>query len=164
MKTIKYQILTLSLILFALKIGYTQETVTLTLIVNTSNFNADNLNASCTFEAQWSNSGQVIRSNGNLEDFTIEVNVGDIIVWEGISSTSENDVIDIKRIAQANNTRIFNNERNDGQMRGNSNKETVVDKVLFNTNGRPDYKYDVFFKINRSGPTHKIDPKIRVGN
>jgi len=130
MKTIKYQILTLSLILFALKIGYTQETVTLTLIVNTSNFNADNLNASCTFEAQWSNSGQVIRSNGNLEYFTIEVKVGDIIVWEGISSTSENDVIDIKRIAQANNTRIFNNERNDGQMRGNSNKETVVDKVL----------------------------------
>jgi hypothetical protein len=163
MKSIKNQILTLSLIFFVLKIGYTQDTVTVKLLVDTVNFNADNLSTSCSFEAEWSNSGQVVSSNGNLEDFTIEVNVGDIIVWEAISSTSETDIIDVKRIARANNSRIFNNDNNNGQIRGNSNKETVEDQVLFDTTGKPDYKYNIFFKINRSGPTHKIDPKIRVG-
>ena len=145
-------------------VGFSQATITIKLIVDTANFNPDDLSSSCSFEATWSDSGKVVRSNGDLENFTIDAFVDDTILWEGQSSSSDLAVIDIKKIDRENDSKIFKTKKHYGKIRGNSNKETVEDRVLYDTEDMPDYKYKIFFKINRRGATHKIDPKIKVGS
>lgn len=149
--------------LLALNLGFSQETITVELLIDTANFDPSNLNSSCSFKATWSNSGKVVTSNGNLEDFTIDITVDDIVIWEGKSTSSDATIIDIKKVDRENNSKIFKNKKNLGKIRGNSNKESVEATALYDTQGKPDYKYKIFFKINHRGKTHKIDPKIRVG-
>lgn len=143
--------------------GYAQDTITVTLMVDTQNFNPDDLNDSCSFKAVWSDSGKVVTSTGDLEGFEFGAFVEDTIVWEGVSTSSDSDLIDIKKVVRENDSKIFKDKRNNGQRRGSSNKETVQAKILYSTVGKPDYKYKIYFKINQSGKTHKIDPKIKVG-
>jgi hypothetical protein len=130
--------------------------------VDTENFDENDLSKSCSFEATWSDSSKVVRSNGDLEDFTIEASEDDTIIWEGRSTSSNTAIIDIKKIDRENASKIFKNKKIYGKKRGNSKKETAEARVLYNTKGKPDYKYKIFFKINQRGKTHKIDPKIKV--
>jgi hypothetical protein len=145
-------------------VGFSQATITIKLIVNTANFHPDNLSASCSFEATWSDSGKVVRSDGDLENFTIDAFVDDTILWEGQSSSSDIAIIDIKKIDRENYSKIFKDKKNYGKREGDSRKETVKSKILYDTKDQPDYKYKIFFKINGRGKTHKIDPKIKVGS
>tara|TARA_R100001369_G_scaffold73042_2_gene101487 strand:- start:645 stop:1145 length:501 start_codon:yes stop_codon:yes gene_type:complete len=164
MKSHVQQFLVISLIFLFSAVGFSQATITIKLIVDTANFDPDKLPASCSFEATWSDSGKVVRSGGDIENFTIDVFVDDTILWEGHSSSSDIAIIDIKKIDQGNDSKIFKTKKRYGKKRGNSKKETVEDQVLFTTKGKPDYKYKIFFKINHRGKTHKIDPKIKVGS
>lgn len=164
MKSSKNQLFAFCLILLTFNLSFAQETITVKLLVDTANFDPSDLNASCSFEATWSNSGKVVRSSGDLKEFTIDVRVDDTVVWEGESTSSSIAVIDIKKVDRENNSRIFKNKKHYGKVRGNSNKETVEDQVLYSTEGLPDYKYKIFFKINHRGTTYKIDPKIKVGS
>jgi hypothetical protein len=145
-------------------VGFSQATITIKLIVDTANFDPNNLSASCSFEATWSDSGKVVRSDGDLENFAIDAFVNDTLLWEGQSSSSNIAIIDIKKIDRENNSKIFKNKKNYGKREGDSKKETVKSKILYDTKDKPDYKYKIFFKLNNRGKTHKIDPKLKVGS
>jgi hypothetical protein len=164
MKSSLHQFLVICLIFLFSEFGFSQATITIKLIVDTANFDPDNLSGSCSFEATWSDSKKIVRSNGDLEKFTIDVFVDDTIVWEGQSSSSDIAIIDIKKIDRKNDSKIFKKKKHYGKKHGNSNKETIQGKLLYSTKGKPDFKYDILFKINRKGKTYKIDPKIKVGN
>jgi hypothetical protein len=164
MKLFLHQFLAICFITLFSAIGFSQATITIKLIVDTANFDPDNLSASCRFEATWSDSGKVVRSDGDLEDFTIDAFVEDTIVWEGESSSSDIAIIDIKKIDRDNDSKIFKDKKNYGKKEGDSRKEIVKSKILYDTQDKSDYKYTLFFKINNRGKTHKIDPKIKVGS
>jgi hypothetical protein len=164
MKLFLHQFLSICFITLFSAIGFSQATITIKLIVDTANFDPDNLSASCSFEATWSDSGKVVRSDGDLENFTIDAFVEDTIVWEGESSSSDIAIIDIKKIDRDNDSKIFKDKKNYGKKEGDSRKEIVKSKILYDTQDKSDYKYTLFFKINNRGKTHKIDPKIKVGS
>ena len=164
MKSHLHHFLAICSIFLCSKVGFSQATITIKLIVSTANFDPDDLSASCSFEATWSDSWKVVRSDGDLENFTIDAFVDDTILWEGQSSTSDIAIIDIKKIEGENNSNIFKDKKNYGTRDGDSRKETVKSKILYDTKDKPDYKYKIFFKINNRGRTHKIDPKLKVGS
>ena len=87
-------------------------------------------------------------------DFTITVNVGDTILWNG-EGASDGQTLLIKHIKFEKGTNIFNKRELDGET-------TVEGKVKHNTKDKPDYKYKIKFKITESGKMYKIDPKVRV--
>ncbi len=80
MKSSLHQFLIISLIFLFSAVGFSQGTITIKLIVDTANFDPDNLPASCSFEATWSYSGKVVRSDGDLKNFTIDVFADDTII------------------------------------------------------------------------------------
>jgi len=164
MKSLKNQFFAVCLIFFFSIFSFSQATITIKLLVDTGNFDPSDLNKSCSFQATWSNSNKVVKSNGNLEEFAIEAFVDDTILWEGVSTSSDISIVDIKKVDRDNDSKIFKNKKHYGKKRGNSNNKTAEGKVRYNTKNKPDYKYKIFFKINHRGATHKIDPKIKVGN
>jgi len=91
----------------------------------------------------------------DTREFTTEVNVGDTILWEGVSS-DESGEIDIMKIKYAGGTNVFDKDELDGTT-------TVSGRVRRNTKNKPDYKYIISFKINGTGKMYSIDPKIIVG-
>jgi len=164
MKSLAKTFLTASLVFLFSAFGFSQATITIKLIVDTANFDKDNLPSSCRFEATWSDSNKVVKSTpGDLEGFLIDAFAEDTIIWVGQSSSSDITIIDITKIKYKKGTRIFKNKTNYGKNHDGSRKETVKTKVVDSTKGKPDYKYDLSFKINK-GNTHKIDPKIRIGS
>lgn len=155
------------IVLFSV-LGSSEPTVTIRLIVDTDHFEKKNWPASCHFEATWSDSGKVEKSiPGKLECFSIEATVGDIIKWEGESSSPETVIVDITKIrrAQKSGTKIFKNRSNYGTKHNSSKKETVEAEVMYNTIDKADYKYNISFKIvgaSNANGTYKIDPKVSV--
>ncbi len=130
-----------------------QETVVITLHVDTGQIDGKNLAATCTF-------GQ--EDGISNEEYTVVVNVGDIIVWEGVSSSSEEDVVNITKIKYVKGKNIF------GKDLGPSNSDPhqkVTAKVLSGTDGGA-YKYDISFTVFHNGVkrngTFHIDPKIET--
>ena len=121
------------------------QTHTVILHVNTAEITNQNISTTCNF-------GQ--EEGISNEEFTIEVNVGDIIIWQGVSSTSDTDVVDITKIKYERGTNVFNIDEIDGI-------STVVGTVLRPT-GNQDNKYKISFKINGTGATYAIDPKVIV--
>ena len=85
MKSLVKTFLVTSLILLFSAFGFSQTTITITLIVDTDTFERDDWRASCHFEAEWADTGHVITNNGDLEDFLVEAFVDDTIIWEGES-------------------------------------------------------------------------------
>ncbi len=88
------------------------------------------------------------------EEFTTYAEIGDTIIWSG-ESTDGSTAIDIRKIKYERGTNVFDSTDLDGAT-------TVVGSIKNQTNGK-DYKYRISFKINNTGKTHSIDPKIRVG-
>ena len=162
MKSLVKTFLVTSLILLFSAFGFSQTTITITLIVDTDTFERDDWRASCHFEAEWADTGHVITNNGDLEDFLVEAFVDDTIIWEGESSSSEHVIVDITKIKYKKGTRIFKNKTNDGKKPNGSKKEKVKTKALYSTQDKPDYKYDLTFKIKHLG-SFTIDPKMRIG-
>ena len=80
--------------------------------------------------------------------------MGDTIIWDGESSDGT-AAIDIRKIKYGRGTNVFNDKELDGET-------TVVGTIQRNTDGQP-YKYKISFKINNTGKTYSIDPKIIVG-
>ena len=161
MKSLLKTFLVTSLIFLFSVFGFSQTTITITLIVDTDTFERADWQSSCSFEAEWADTGDVITSNGDLEDFLVEASVDDTIIWEGVSSSSESVIVDITKIKYKRGARIFKNKTNYGKKLNGSKKEKVKTKVLYSTNDKPDYKYDLSFKIKHLG-SFKIDPKMRI--
>jgi len=119
------------------------ENVNVTLYVNTAEINNQNISATCNF-------GQ--ETGIKNEDYTIVVNVGDTIIWEGVSSSSENDIVGITKIKFEEGTKIFDKDVLEGT-------STVVGTTIGTTD--KDEKYKISFKVNGSS-TYSIDPKIQI--
>ena len=128
--------------------------VSVILNVDTTRISKPDVNPYCNF-------GQP--STIMNEDFTIEVNVGDTISWEGISSSSSFDAVNIISINHEGGQNIFDRNLLAGD---NGNPEKVVGTVLNPTPEGKEYKYTIAFTVYNNGVkrngTYRIDPIIKV--
>ena len=128
--------------------------VIVTLYVNTEQIVKPDVNPYCNF-------GQPL--NINNEDFSIEVNVGDSIIWQGISSSSPSDTVHIISINHEGGQNIFDRNLLPGD---NGVPERVIGTVLNPTPEGKEYKYTIAFTVFNNGVkrngTFHIDPIIVV--
>lgn len=134
---------------------YGQEPTThyVTLYVDTSVIDNDNVDAVSNF-------GQ---ENGETNrDYTITVQVGDFIIWRGVSTSSEDDIVNIKSINHEGGKNMFDQNI----LRGNGEEPEIVVGEISNGQENDVMKYKVSFKVlndgNRRGGTYHIDPKIQI--
>lgn len=124
------------------------------LEVNTADIENPNVNDFCSF-----GQGPEISN----EDYTIEANVGDTVIWQGVSTSSPNDSVEIRTInhqGSRGGRNIFGSNRltgENGEVRG---------LILNTTEEGADYKYKIQFRVYNNGTrrrgTFNIDPKIKV--
>ena len=99
----------------------------------------------------------IVIDNSTNENFTIEVDEGDTIIWEGMTSQG-GAKIDIDKVRRREGTNIFRWRSINGN-RGEDGKRRVDAKVKSERAGVL-YKYDLEFSIGDE--TFVIDPKIKV--
>lgn len=138
-----------------------QDTYYVTIHVETNQITNQNKLEVCYFTSEDPN-GQITTSTGNIEDFNINVNPGDIIIWRGVSSTHpETDTVDVRSINHHGNANVF--DRN--ILNGNGQTpEVVVGVVEPDTNGLVE-KYAIKITVYTNGSkrgNYRIDPKISV--
>ncbi|MDZ4810578.1 MAG: AidA/PixA family protein [Bacteroidota bacterium] len=131
------------------------ETIVVTLYVNTATIDKKNINASSNFGQDPSITN---------EEFTIEANVGDTVVWEGVSANAPStDVVNIVSINYQGGKNIF--DQNILKSDGNS-PEKVSGVVRTKTDDGKKYKYKISFTVTNNGAKRngifQIDPKIFV--
>lgn len=138
------------LFLFLFLNGYSQITHRITLNVDTSQITKQTTN-------QYSNFGQP--QNISNKDYTIEVNVGDYVEWVGVSTTSEDDYVDIESINHEGGARVF------GKNVLNGSDGVVIAKVTEGRAGDSE-KYTIKFRVYVDGEAKPgifmIDPKIVI--
>ena len=118
--------------------GQESETHYITLNVDTSVINSQN-------ESSVSSFGQ--EDDISNEDYTISVRVGDVIIWQGLSSASENDVVNIVSVNYEGGTNIFNQNI----LRGNGEypEKVVATAVTGNTGDIIKYKISLTILIRK---------------
>jgi len=126
--------------------------VVITLYVDTARISNPDVNASCNF-------GQ--DPNISNEEFTVDVNLGDTITWQGVSANAPStDSVSIESINHEGGQNVFDQN----VLRGNNGVVTGTARVR--TDGGEKYKYKISFKVTNSGSsrngTFHIDPKIAV--
>ena len=127
-----------------------QQTRVVTLNVNTADIENDNIPANADF-------GQTDGSTN--EDYTLLVQLGDTIVWQGISSSNPTDhVVNIKSINHVGGARLF--DRN--VLNGDGGTPERVIGIISEGRSGDEKKYNIFFRLSNKSGTFKIDPKIRV--
>lgn len=128
--------------------------ILVTLIVDTGAIQKPNETAYCNF-------GQ--EAGIPNEEFTVVANVGDIITWQGVSSSSPStDQVSISAINYEGGKNVFG----ENVLRSTrENPAKVSGRVQFRT-GDQFCKYKVMFTVTNSGTqrggTFQIDPKIEV--
>jgi hypothetical protein len=128
--------------------------VRITLEVDTARIENNDIDPCCNF-------GQ--EDHICNKDFTVDANVGDIITWQGVSSSSKEDEVNIISIQHEDGNDIFSHRRLPGD--GNEPGK-VVGLVLSLAPAGMEYKYKISFTVKhnskkRNGIFH-IDPKIQV--
>jgi len=130
---------------------FAQTTHTIVLTCNTSNITKENVNKVCNF-------GQ--EANVSNEEYTIDVNVGDIVVWRGIAVNSElNSSIELKQVNYEGGKNVF------GQNTIKDRGGIITGEIV---QGQPgdEEKYNLKFKVSVDGRSvngmFMIDPRIRV--
>lgn len=128
-----------------------QTTHTIILTCDTTDITNENVNDVCSF-------GQ--DSNIPNKDYTIDVNIGDVILWRGIAKNTElSSTIEIKEVNYVSGKNVFG--ENSLRSRGGLVTAEVIE-------GQPgdEEKYDLTFRVyvdgRRLNATFTIDPKIRV--
>ena len=122
---------------------------TITLHVDTGSINQQNIDATTHF-------GQVGFPN---KDFTTFVELGDNIIWRGVSSSSpDEDIVKIKKIKYKKGSKILNELDLIGET-------SVVGKVKKGKPGKVEY-YSLQFTVFNNGIKRNgiftIDPKLEV--
>jgi hypothetical protein len=131
-----------------------QQEIVITLNVDTGEITAPTIDQFCNF-------GQ--EEGISNEEYTIEAEVGDTIVWRGISTSSDQDqvlIVSINHQGDRGGRDIFGENRlegTDGVVRGT---------ILNGTEEGTDYKYMLSFRVLNNGEARgglfNIDPKIKV--
>ena len=132
---------------------HSQETHVITLNVDTSEINNDNVN-------EVSNFGQPAEIS-NI-DYTIYASLGDTVVWRGNSTYSEEDLVLVEAINHEGGARVFSRNT----LRDSQDNPGVVIGVVSEGREGEEEKYKISFKVmhngERRGGTYHIDPKIRI--
>jgi len=127
--------------------------VTITLYVNTSQINVHNIDSESNF-------GQV--SGISNEDYTTNANPGDTVTWQGLSTASTSDVVNITAINYEGGQNVFDQNNLPGN---GSSPEKVIGVVQNGKAGRTEV-YTLFFTVfnngTRRGGTYRIDPKLAI--
>lgn len=137
---------------FRKKIKAPFENTTVTLYVDTANFDKSNISKFCNF-------GQTDGTSN--EDYTIVVNVGDTITWQGVSTSNQEDVVMIHSVRHNRGKKIFDQD----EIVGDGKNPRLSKKALYSTRGQESHKYTLRFIIVRNGKrseVFQIDPKIEV--
>lgn len=128
---------------------------TITLYVDTANVSNPNVNASCNF-------GQA--QGISNEEFTVVVNLGDSVTWQGVSANAPGtDIVNIVSINHEGGKNVFDTNilKGDGK-----SPERVTGVVKTRTDGGEKYKYKISFTVLNNGTrrngTFSIDPKLDV--
>lgn len=123
---------------------------TVTLNVNTGEIVKPDISPYCNF-------GQA--SDVTNEDFTIYVRNGDTIRWVGVSTSSENDGVEIHSINYQGGKNVLGANVLNGV-------DGVVTGTVTNAQGGDEEKYIVFFKVFNNGTQRngmfQIDPKVKI--
>lgn len=134
---------------------YGQEEHVITLQVNTADIQNPNVNDFCSFVGQ--------EPGVSNEDYTIVASVGDVVIWRGVSSSSPDDVVEIRAINHQGD-RGGRNIFGQNQLQGENGQ--VVGTIQNTTEEGADYKYQLQFWVynngTRRGGTYNIDPRIKV--
>jgi hypothetical protein len=130
--------------------------VVITLTVDASKLGNDrNDPGGCTLSAI--PASVVIYDAGDPKSFTIEVEQGTDIEWEGI--TTDGTPIDIKKIVRKGGTNVFNTRGIDGKP--DRGRDKVKAKIMHKTAPGKDYSYKIRFNGKDFG-NYRLDPKIKV--
>ena len=127
---------------------YAQSEHDITLNVDTKN--PDPAKA-CFFEA---GKATTVLNNSSPGTFTIFAQVGDNIIWKGVSSTEPNTPVNIAAIKYISGPRIFSSDLIKGS---ESVKATVI------RGGKSPYKYQLQFSIGSNTAIYTIESKIQIG-
>ena len=94
-----------------------------------------------------------VLDNSAAENFTILVDVGDNIVWNGVS-TSGSVAVKIKKIKYKRGARIFSSDEVDG--------EANVEAIIIRGSTANGYVYTLQFQVGESNRVYSIDPIIKT--
>jgi hypothetical protein len=132
-----------------------QEEHVIILEVNTAAIENPNVNDFCRFQGQ--------EPEVSNEEYTIEARVGDTVIWRGISTSSPDDVVEIRAINHQGN-RGGRDIFGQNQLQGENGQ--VIGTIVNTTEEGSEYKYMLQFRVynngTRRGGTFNIDPRIRV--
>lgn len=127
-----------------------QQTRVVTLSVDTENISSQNI-------ATTSNFGQTDGSTN--EDYTVLVQVGDTIVWQGLSSSNAtNHIVNVTQINHVGGARLF--DRN--VLNGDGGTPERVIGIISEGRSGDEKKYNIKFRLSNKPGTFIIDPKIKV--
>ncbi|MEM5566637.1 hypothetical protein WNY78_16060 [Psychroserpens sp. AS72] len=155
-----FQGLLLALFLYSSTL-FAQDTYYVTIHVDTDKISSHNELEVCYFTSE-APDGKITKSEGNIEDFNIEVNSGDLIIWKGVSTSHpEKDIVDVRSINYHGGDNVFGKNI----LKGNGQTpEVVIGTVNPDTKGRVE-KYAIKITVFNDGSkrgNYRIDPKISV--
>ncbi len=129
--------------------------IIITLYVNTKEVKHSQTEDYCYLFSEDSNPKNSGTGKNNLKDFLTEVELGDNVLWNGISSNApETDIVKIKQIIRMEGPKIFK-----GDPKGN---RTVNAKTVKVTPGNDKYRYIIQFTVSTKSGVFTIDPKMQV--
>lgn len=137
-------------------LGMTRPPITheITLFVATGSIDQSNLDQSCNF-------GQA--TGVSNRDYTIEVQLGDVVIWKGVSSSApDTDEVQITAINHEGGARVFGKN----VLKDTKSNPGVVQATVTEGKAGDEEKYKVQFRVFNNGQKRKgtfnIDPKIQI--
>lgn len=122
------------------------------LEVDTENINENNIDKTATF-------GQPAETKN--KDFTREVKMGDVIIWQGSSTPESGGLVRIKLFKHDDGVKLLGT----GRISEQNGTGIVVGKVQAGTPGDQE-KYTLKFEVRKRGSqtwtTYSIDPKLKL--
>lgn len=129
---------------------YAQDHPIINLEVDTENINENNIDETATF-------GQP--SETKNKDFTLEVKIGDVIIWQGTSTSGSGGVVRLKLFKHEEGIKLL------GTGRISDQNGVIVGKVQAGTPGDVE-KYTLKFEVKKRGSQtwteYSIDPKLKL--
>jgi hypothetical protein len=138
-------------LLFSCGMAAGQATHKITLHVDTGTLNNNQTAAASSYFTVGPETE--VLDNSSAENFTILVDVGDNIVWNG-TSTSGSVAVKIKKIKYKKGARIFSSDEIDG--------EANVEAGVIRGSTANGYVYTLQFQVGESNRVYTIDPIIKT--